>query len=187
MSDPRCRAGKGCVNRTADGASRTTGDDTICHGCVVDIQKALDDLPHLALALSTMKGTWGGVSYEARVMSSKEAPTPLHVGVVDLVDEAEGVLRYAGGYTVVDLITQYKGVDLALLIRKVHRKAADAVGFERVWQRRVAPCPECHMPSLGGWIGEDMIRCSNPECLAGFTKTEYEDVCINQARNEKRK
>lgn len=166
---------------------------TLCHGCVDGIQTQLNELPHLALALATMKGTWGGVSYEARVSGSKEAPSPLHVGIVDLVDEVWNRIDDAEGYRIVDLVTRppeswviggrtvtRDGVDRALDIRHVHRRASEAVGFEKVWERRAAACPECLLPTLGGWVGDDLISCS--ECLAAFTKKEYENLCFAQSK-----
>lgn len=187
MTDPRCRSGKQCVRLTTDGAALTTQPGTICHGCVEEVQKCLDALPHLATALKTMKGSWGGVSYEARVTGSKEPPTPLHVGIVDLIDEIWAVTSAAEGYKAVDLVTLTEGVDRALRIRHVHAKAANAVGFDKVWQRRAAPCPECRMPTLGQWIGDDLIICSSQECLASFTKTEYENFCFTESQTGKRK
>lgn len=203
MIDLRCRSGKTCVARTSDGAALTS-QPTLCHGCITDIQKRLTELPHLAAALNTFKGTWGGVSYEARVTGSKEPPIPLNVGALDLIDEIGDVIDRAGGYRVIDLITlaaedyivwrrgERQAVDLdgvmrALDIRRVHTKAESMVGLNRVWQRRAAACPNCHLPTLGSWLGDEQILCTNGDCLSAFTRTAYEEACIEQSRNEKGK
>jgi hypothetical protein len=115
--------------------------------------------------------------------------------MVDMADEIWDTIDATAGYRVVDLITLpaeewliggYRvvrdGVDRALKIRWVHAKAEKMVGLNKVWQRRAASCPQCQLPTLGGWVGEDLIHCTNEECLAHFTKDEYEEVCLEQAR-----
>lgn len=204
MTDPRCRSGKHCVRLTAEGAGLTSQPGALCHGCVEDIQKRLNELPHLATALETMKGSWGSISYEARVGGSKDAPTPLHVGIVDLVDEIRDVVDRTGGYAVRDLVThsaekwiiwrngrrqetELDGVQRALDVRRVHSKASSRVGFDKVWQRRAAACPNCQLPTLGSWSGEDLILCSSEDCRASFTKTDYENYCFSTSLSEKGK
>lgn len=199
MTDPRCQSGKQCVRITSEGAGLVSQPGTLCHGCVIHIQKCLDELPHLVTALHTQKGSWGGVSYEARVTGSKEPPTPLHVGVLDLIDEIADVVDRTGGYRVVDLVTHAKetwiiwrhgkrqeteldGVARALDIRRVHDKASSRVGFDRVWSRRAAACPDCNLPTLGQWSGDDLIVCTNEDCMASFSKSAYEDLCFALSR-----
>ncbi|AEJ92476.1 DNA binding protein [Mycobacterium phage Quink] len=177
MIEYRCRSGDSCVARTPDGGALVTGP-TLCSRCADDIQKCLEQLPHLITALQTMKGTWGGVSYEARVQSSKEPPTPLHLHVVDLIDRINQSIDATEDYRIVDLITQADGVTRALDIRHVHKRASEAVGFQPTWQRRHAPCWECGLPTLGTWVGSDVIQCSNEECLAQCSLDEYTQHCM---------
>lgn len=158
----------------------------------------------MVTALQTMKGSWGGVSYEARVQSSKEPPIPLHINILDLIEECADVFDRTGGYMIHDLVThgpekwiiwrngkrretELDGVTRALDVRRVYQKAANRVGFDKVWQRRAAACPNCHLPTLGSWVGEENILCTNEDCLSAFTRTAYEELCITQARNDKGK
>lgn len=76
------------------------------------------------------------------------------------------------------------GVDRALGIRKAWRKADQIIGLSRTWQRRHAPCPECCLPTLGGWVGEDTVHCSNADCGIAFSRTEYEYLCLNQGKGK---
>jgi hypothetical protein len=120
--------------------------------------------------------------------------------MVDMADEIWDAIDRTANYRIVDLITHpaeewliggYRvvkdGVDRALDIRRVHSKAEKMVGFNKVWQRRAAACPDCHLPTLGSWLGEDMILCTNGDCLSQFTRTAYEELCVEQSRNQKGK
>lgn len=202
MTDPRCRSGDNCVNRTPEGAAITTKANTICSACVDDIQKCLGALPILGAALRTFLGGIGGGSGEARVGGTKEPPSPLNVHVLDQVDALWDALDYAGGPNahIRDLINQpaeewllggrrvmRDGVDRALEIRRVHAKAVETIGLNKIWSRRAAPCPECHLPMLGNYAGEDIISCTNPDCLARFTREEYDAHCVEQSKKPRKR
>lgn len=140
------------------------------------------------------------VAYESKVARSSEPQAPMNVHVADLLDDIGDVIDRAGGLDtrIRDLIhqpdekfrlwvkgrprdTYLSGVQRALAIRHIHAKVEDMVGFGKVWHRRVAPCPECHLPTLGQWSGEDAIQCSNEDCLAQFSKDEYELHCLKES------
>ena len=200
----RCRANKGCVSRTPDGSAVTAKPDTLCAGCVDDIQRRLGELPHLAQALQIFLGGSMAVTYTSRVNSTPTPQAPMNVAVYDLIDEIGDVIDRAGGtgMRVADLIRQpsagfriwsrgeirdvyLDGVDRALDIRRVHARADGMVGLNRVWQKRAAPCPECHLPTLGTWIGTDTVSCANDDCDSSFTITQYEELCIEQSREKR--
>jgi len=79
------------------------------------------------------------------------------------------------------------GINRALDVRRVHRKADQMVGLNRVWQRRAAPCPRCNQSTLGAWLGSDTIHCASEDCGSDFTREQYEEHCFALSRNERRK
>ena len=96
--------------------------------------------------------------------------------------DIETVLARAGGRQIRDLVTFVGGVDDALAVRRVHGRAEGFVGLQRVWERRRVPCPECGLPTLGGWVGEDRIYCTNSGCATSLSKSDYEQYCERKAR-----
>jgi hypothetical protein len=119
--------------------------------------------------------------------------------MVDMADEIWDTIDRADGYRVVDLVTLpaeewliggYRvvrdGVHRALDIRRVHTKAEKMIGLNKVWQRRAAPCPNCQLPTLGSWVGDETILCTNEECLSSFDRTAYEEHCIAASLSSRR-
>lgn len=175
----------------------------LCYLCIGDTQRRLGDLPHLAQALRTFLGGSMAVAYTSKVSRTSTPQAPMNVHVADLLDDIGDVIDRAGGLDtkIRDLIQQpaekfrlwikgqprdtyLSGVDRALDIRRIHSKVEDMVGFSKIWHRRVAPCPECQLPTLGAWSGEDAIQCSNEDCLAQFTKDEYELHCLKESKKK---
>lgn len=181
MTGHRCLSGKECVNRTSDGPPITV--KPLCEGCVKDIQSRLDELPNYLQMLTYFKGYKPVSVGQARVSGGgSEGSTPLNITALDLIDAVRAVVAEVGGYMVRDLITLPGGVQTALKVRRVSVKVAAMCGLERQWQRRRARCPDCGLATLGGWLGDDRIQCTNSECGVTFSKTEYEDYCENEAR-----
>ena len=56
------------------------------------------------------------------------------------------------------------GWQRAVDIRRVHSRANAILGFDRQRQRRVAPCPDCSLPTLYSYAGENVVACSDEEC-----------------------
>lgn len=196
----RCRGGDNCVSRTTEGAAVTAKPDTLCNGCTKRLQGQLEQLPHLSTALRSFLGTSVTAAHGSKVNSTHEHSTPINLRTLDLIDEIRDVISRAGGPTIQvgDLVgrpaeefslcrggrlrTVYlDGVDRALAIAVVWRKADNVVGLSRTWQRRQAPCPRCGLPCLGGWLGEETIHCTNSACATSFPWSEYERLCIAKA------
>lgn len=202
--DHRCRSGKGCVSRTSDGAAITAKPDSLCPACVDDIQRRRDELPHLAQALKSFKGASMSVSYDSKVSSTPVPQAPLNLAALDLIDAIGDVIDRAGGYRIADLVrlpaekfllwhrgsrseVDLDGIARALDVRHVHVKADRMFGFSRVWQKRHAPCPECGLNTLGGWLGSDTVQCANDGCEFLATRSGYEEICISEAKKGKRR
>lgn len=192
----RCRAGQRCLARTPDGAAVTPGPDTLCHTCVRRLQNQLDELPTIrdALRLYLVRG---GDSAQTKVASSSEPAPPLNVHVRDLIDEIDDVIDRTDGLTA-DALTrqpamQFKlwrgggwkmdyldGVQRALEIATVWRKADGIIGMTRPWQQRLAKCARCNTRTLGNFVGSDTVTCSS--CGGSMTRDEYERTTIIRSR-----
>ncbi|AEZ50758.1 hypothetical protein SEA_ENCELADUS_78 [Mycobacterium phage Enceladus] len=179
----RCRSGRKCVSRTPDGPALVVARP-LCDGCIRDIQKCLDELPTYSELLETYKGYVPGSVGQSKVSSSAEPKAPLNLTVVDLIGQIRAVLHRADGYQVRDLITLSGGLEVALDIRDVYSKADGIIGLQRVWERRRVPCPECALPTLGGWVGEDRIYCTNADCGTTLTKAQYEEYCEMKSKEK---
>lgn len=175
--DHHCRAGQGCAARTSTGAAITTKPDTLCHGCVQKLQLQLDELPTIrnVLRLYLVRG---GSSAQTKVAFTSEPAPPLNIHALDLIHEIDDAI--ASAVVVADLVRQPNGVERALAIGKAWRKADDVIGISRPWQRRMAPCPKCDLPTLGNFAGSDTVQCSN--CGGAMTRTEYERICIIKSK-----
>lgn len=138
------------------------------------------------------------MAHESKVRATHLPAPPMNVMVVDLLEEIREVMDRAGPKPVGELILlppevfgvwvkdvyQKKyldGVDRALAIRRVHSRVSSVVGLERVWSRRVAPCPDCGEFTLGSWVGEDTIECTDEECRLVMSRDVYEQYCIEKA------
>lgn len=195
----RCLSGAACVSRTPDGAALTAKPDTLCAGCVADIQRRRDQLPDLRNALKAFLGGSMSVTYTSKVNSTHRPQPPMNVTVYDLIDEIGDVIDRTGGLSIDALIrapgesfvvwrrgkpvkTTLSGVQRALDVRRVHTKADGLVGLNRVWHKRHAPCPHCGLLTLGSWIGSDTICCSNEGCHSSFTRDDYDKHCLTEAK-----
>lgn len=191
LTTHRCRGGQRCAARTPDGSAVTFNPDTLCHACVQRLQDQLDQLPIIRDALQIYKGGIGGSSAQTKVASSSEAQAPLSVHVLDLADEIDDVLDRTDGLSVDALIRQpamqfklwrgggwrmdyLDGVQRALEIGIVWRKADDVIGMTRPWQSRLAKCPHCNTRTLGSLA--DTVQCSI--CGHCMTRQEYEQSCV---------
>lgn len=195
----RCLSGAHCVSRTPDGPAITAKHDTLCGGCVIDIQRRSDQLPDLRNALKVFLGGSMSVTYTSKVNSTHQPQPPMNVTVYDLIDEIGDVIDRTGGLPIETLIrapgefflvwrrgkpvkTALSGVDRALDVRRIHHKADGLVGLNRVWQKRHAPCPHCGLLTLGSWIGSDTIACANEGCDSSFTRDDYDKHCLTEAK-----
>lgn len=135
----------------------------------------------------------GGSPAQTKVASSSEAQAPLSVHTLDLIDEIEDVLDRTDGLNVDALIRQpamqfklwrgggwkmdyLDGVQRALEIAIVWRKADGLIGITKPWQNRLAKCPHCNTRTLGSLSGADVIQCS--VCGHCMTRQEYEQGCV---------
>ncbi|SIM48992.1 Uncharacterised protein [Mycobacteroides abscessus subsp. abscessus] len=202
MTEHSCLSRKQCVSRTSTGPAITAKPDTLCTGCIRDIQRCLDELPTYRDALRVFLGSSPKTALQSKVSMTAEPSTPYNVKVADLIDSIDEVVSVAGGYgaLVRDLVQRpadkfldaafkvvyLTGVQRALDIRRVHSKADAVVGLGKVWERRKAPCPECDLPTLGTWVGSGTIYCTNSECATTLTQSDYEGYCVMKAESEKK-
>ncbi|QOP65810.1 hypothetical protein PBI_MINILON_86 [Mycobacterium phage MiniLon] len=185
-AEPRCRSGKRCVSRTSDGAA-LVALRPLCDGCIKDVQKCYDELPGYVGLLELYKGYTPGSVGQSKVSNgSTEPKSPLNMTVIDLIGQARALVVRVDGYLVRDLITLSDGLEIALDIRDWHSKADGIIGLQRVWERRRVPCPDCNLATLGGWLGEDRIYCTNSDCMSVFTKAQYEEYCLAKSKERKR-
>lgn len=151
----------------------------------MDIQAKVDELPRYRLLLACFKGYKPSMVGQARVSGGgSEGSTPLNISVVDLIDAVNEILSTINGVRVRDLIMLSWGVPEVLNARRIHGKAAAVCGLERRWERRRAKCPECRLPTLGQFSGDDRIQCTNSACATTLSKSEYEDYCKKEATNK---
>lgn len=196
-TDPRCRSGPHCSGRTSDGAAITA--NALCAACVQAIQKCLEELPHLALALRSFLGVTPTTALQSRVRATREPACPIDPRVDALLTEIWDVIDRTGGVRVADLIRQpdmlftlwvrderrqeyLSGVDRALDIRRVHLRVNKVIGLDRVWQKRHAPCPDCNLPTLGNWVGDSTVACSDEGCGLILPLDDYESYCTELSR-----
>lgn len=196
----RCRTADNCVSRTEDGAAVTAKPDTLCNGCIKRLQAQLEQLPDLRLALRSFLSTSMTAALGSKVNATHEHSTPINLRTLDLIDEIDAVMDRSGGpaIQVADLVNRpgeqfmirgklryLDGVDRALAIATVWRKADSVVGLSRQWVRRQAPCLRCGLTTLGMWSGENSIHCTNSNCASTFTLDQYEELCMVKADMEK--
>jgi hypothetical protein len=190
-TDPRCRGGKQCAGRSSDGPAITAKQDTLCGACVQDIEKKLAELPHLALALRTFLGGSVKLAFQSKVNATREPQCPMDPRIADMLDEVEDVIGRTEDLRIADLIRlpaearmvwvrdrhvkkHLDGVDRALDVRRVHGKVSKVVGLDRVLHRLAAPCPDCGLPVLARWIGEDNVFCTDESCGLVLASSEYD-------------
>lgn len=200
----RCRAAEHCVAKSADGAAITPKPNTVCSGCVRRLQSQLEQLPHLASALESFKAGSLTGTHGSKVNATPTPSAPLNLTVVDLITDIRRVISRAGGQTVrvsdligkpAGLFTVWRGgrcggqfldgVDRALAIGEVWRKADKIVGLSRAWERRRTPCPRCNLPTLGMFVGGESVHCTNAACSRSYTLSEYEHLCLARVELQK--
>jgi single-strand DNA-binding protein len=165
----------------------------LCTACILDLQRKIDELPHLATALRLFLGGSMKVTYQSKVKSTKEPSPPMNVTVFDLLEDIEDAYTYVEDRAADDLVRQpprlydvwvdgnqqkqyLTGVDRAIRVLRIHKKCSDEIGLAPVSERRLAPCPECGEPSLQQWSGSEIISCI--ECGYDMTDKEYQDYCL---------
>lgn len=177
---------------TSDGPAITT--NTLCAACVQAIQKCLDELPHLAVALRAFLGVTPKTALQSKVRSTPEPACPLDPRVDQLLTDIWDVIDRTDGLKIIDLIRQpamkfviwmgevrrelyLAGWERALDIRRVHARANKIIGFEPEWRKRHAPCPQCGESTLGHWVGDDNITCTGEECGLVLSPEAYDMYC----------
>lgn len=199
--DHRCRAGRRCVARSGDKAAATHKPDTLCGACVEAIQHHRERLPAYQDGVRLLVGIKPVSAQQSKVAASRQPQSPLNLAAETLVTDIDEVLSRVGNYLVRDLISQpsarfktwrrdveqivyWDGVDLALQIDAVYRRAVKLLGFEAQWQRRSAPCWNCGLPCLGQFTGSDTIECSS--CGERRTTDDYNKFCLEMAKKGKK-
>ena len=194
----KCRSGKYCVSRTGDGPAVTVKPNTICNGCVEDVERRRKELPQLVSALGSFIGRTPQTALQSKISRSMRAQPPLDVNVLSVRDEAEQLLAKIGNLLVRDLCRQQPqlydvwrhgkytqqyldGVDLALEIRRLHRRVESMVGLAPAFEKRRAPCPRCGLSTLGCIIGSGSVVCSNGDCGWVGTDDSYQAHCLFKA------
>lgn len=197
--DPRCRSGRHCVGRSQDGPAITAKFDSLCSGCVRDLQRQYDELPHLAIALRIFLGVTPKTALQSRVKSTPEPACPIDPRVDELLIDIADVIDRCDALDVRDLMQQpamkfivwyrdtrrekyLSGIDRALAIRAVHTRANAILGFDRIRVKRHAPCPECGVAALGEWIGDSNIDCS--DCEYVMTRDDYDKYCLELSKEK---
>lgn len=177
---------------TSDGPAITAKRETICSVCINNIQKCLEELPILAAALRAFLGVVPKTALQSRVSSTPEPACPINPRVDELIHDIGDVVDRADNLRVADLVRQpamefhlwvgdyqqrryLDGVQRALDVKRVHSRANAILGFDRVWQKRHAPCANCGLPTLGNFIGDSFIQCT--DCEYVMSLDEYEAYC----------
>lgn len=160
-----------------------------------DLQRQLEELPHLATALRVFLGVTPSTALQSRVSSTPEPACPLDPRVDELLVDIADVIDRTDNLRVADLVQQptmkfivwtkdqrraryLEGWQRAVDIRSVHTRANAILGFDRIRVKRHAPCPECNLPTLGTWIGDNTIECSDEECGLVMSLDEYDAHCL---------
>lgn len=153
----------------------------------------LGELPHLAGALHAFLAVTPKTALQSRVKSTPEPACPIDPRVDELLADIGDVIDRTDGLRVQDLIQQpamkfiiwhkdkrserfLYGYERALDIRRVHARANAILGYDGIWQKRHAACPECDMPCLGSWSGGDHVECTN--CNMRMTRDDYDRWCL---------
>lgn len=182
--DQRCLSGQQCVALTEDGPAITY--KPLCQRCVDQLQGFLDRLPEAMRVLHLFKGGLWGASGEAKVSTGKgEAPAPLRVAVVDLIDDIGTALHYVDGVRAADFVTQEHGVDWLFEVRKLWKAADKTIGLSPHFSRRLTPCPECGQRTLGSYAGAETITCTS--CNYCMDRDQYIEATMLVVATEKGK
>ncbi len=197
--DHRCRAGKLCSARSGQVAAATRKPDTLCGTCVDVTQMRRGQLVALQDAVRLFVGIKPVTAQQSKISASKEPQSPLNLAADTIVTDIDEVLSRVGNYLIRDLVNRpserfkawrgdceqivfWDGVDLALQVGAVYRRATKLLGFEAQWQRRSAPCWACGLPCLGQFTGSQTIECSN--CGDRKTDTDYQAHCLEMIKGK---
>lgn len=165
------------------------------------LQKQLEELPHLATALHVALAVTPKTALQSKVNSTPEPSCPIDVRVEELIGQIEDAIDRCDGMRIGDLINQpatkfyiwrgetrteqhLAGWERAIAIRRVHVRANAILGFDKLKQRRVAPCPGCDLPTLYSYVGDDEVLCSDEECGLAMKLAEYEAYCVALAASQ---
>jgi hypothetical protein len=198
----RCRGGKWCKGRNADGPAETPAP--LCAACCSDIQRCLSELPPLIQALHSFLAHTPKSALQSKVSRTPEPACPIDPRVDALETEAYDVVDRAGGWNtnVQELmrlpearflvwrgehreLVFLDGAKRALDIRRIHSRISAVVGLERRFVKRHAPCPECHLPMLGSWVGEEVVRCTAEDCGFVGSLAEYDLYCAELIKEKR--
>lgn len=198
-----CRSGEHCVARGSDGeAALTTKPHTICTSCLGQLQHQYDELPAIRDALRLYIGEMSTSNHGSKVKSTPSMTTPLNVAVLDLIDDIEDVLADCGNYRIDNLIHQpskeskvwrsgrqreelLDGVDRALQIRVVFKRADKVIGFSReAVTHRIHPCPKCTRQTMVSVAGTNTVNCIS--CGATTTMDEYKRIVLIRVSLQKK-
>lgn len=199
MCDHRCRAGRLCNARSGETAAATSRANTLCQACIDSTQKQRKQLPAVRDAVKIFIGIKPVSAQLSKIAATRQPATPLNLAAETLVSDIDEVLSRVGSYLIRDLVSKpperfktwrgdveqlvyWDGVDLALQIGVVHRRAVKLLGFEAQWQRRSAPCWACGLPLLGQLTGSETVECSG--CGVRKTAGDYEKYCLEMVKGK---
>ncbi|BCP41488.1 hypothetical protein MINTMi27_15810 [Mycobacterium intracellulare] len=149
----------------------------------------------MATALRIFLGVTPKTALQSRVKSTPEPACPIDPRVDELLVDISDVIERTDGLRVADLINQpptkfrvwfkdrsveqyLAGWERAVAIRRVHVRANAILGFDRIRVRRHAPCPQCGLPTLGTWVGDPTVECSDGDCGFVMSLEDYDEYCI---------
>lgn len=181
-------------------AAATAKPDALCATCIDVLQQCRDRLVAAQDAVRLFIGIKPVTAQTSKIAGTKEPASPLNLAAETLVGDIDEVISRVGNYLVRDLVSQpssrhkawrgdceqiifWDGVDLALQIGSVYRRAMNLLGFEAQWQRRSAPCWSCKLPSLGQLSGSETVECSS--CGERKTVSDYQSYCVEIFRGKK--
>lgn len=189
-----CRSGEHCVARGSDSAALTVKPNTLCNPCIRQLQSQYDELPVIRDALRLYIGEMSTSNHGSKVKSTPSMTTPLNVTVLDLIDDIEEVLSFCGNFRVDNLVRQpskectvwrsgrrrqewLDGVDRALQIRAVFKRADRVIGFSRqAVTHRIHPCPKCTRQTMISIAGTNTVTCAS--CGGTTTMDEYKRIVL---------
>lgn len=148
------------------------GPGEICDNCLLQVDRYRDQLPHLKTALRSFLGGSLVPVATSKVSGSPTPSTPVNIRVLDLLQEITDILGRIGNVPIYDL-----PAGEVLLVRRAWKRADSIVGLEKRWSRRHASCPECHLSTLGNWVGDESVHCTNSDCAIVMSRQEYEEMC----------
>lgn len=101
----------------------------------------------------------------------------IRVGPIDIQEWAFNGVYYGQDETT--------GVELALMLVELHRRAVAHIGAMRVRHKMPVPCPstECGAHTLGRWDGAAVVDCLT--CGIQYTEDQYRRLCLIGAEDYK--